>query len=42
LDFLKIKNFVLHSKMQQKQRLKSLERFKRGVNEIESGDGVGT
>lgn len=37
LDFLKIKNYCLHSKMQQKQRLKSLERFKRGVNEIEAG-----
>ena len=38
LDFLKIKNFCLHSKMQQKQRLKSLDRFKRAVNEIESGN----
>lgn len=28
LDFLKMKNFCLHSKMQQKQRLKSLDRFK--------------
>lgn len=37
LDFLKIKNFCLHSKMQQKQRLKSLDRFKQGVNNIESG-----
>jgi ATP-dependent RNA helicase DDX24/MAK5 len=37
LDFLKIKNYCLHSKMQQKQRLKSLDRFKRGVNNIESG-----
>jgi len=38
LDFLKIKNHVLHSKMQQKQRLKNLDRFKRGVNTIEAGD----
>lgn len=37
LDFLKIKNCCLHSKMQQRQRLKNLEKFKRGVNEIESG-----
>lgn len=42
LDFLKIKNFVLHSKMQQKQRIKNLERFKRSVNEIEAGDGSNT
>jgi len=38
LDFLKIKNYCLHSKMQQKQRLKSLDRFKKGVNAIESGN----
>jgi len=31
LDFLKVKNYVLHSKMQQKQRLKSLDRFKAAV-----------
>lgn len=37
LDFLKIKNYTLHSKLQQKQRLKSLDRFKRAVNDIESG-----
>mmetsp|Transcript_17520 Transcript_17520/g.29532 ORF Transcript_17520/g.29532 Transcript_17520/m.29532 type:complete len:159 (+) Transcript_17520:1289-1765(+) len=37
LDFLKIKNQVLHSKMQQRQRLKNLDRFKKTVNEIESG-----
>lgn len=37
LDFLKIKNFCLHSKMQQKQRLKSLDRFKKAVNDIETG-----
>jgi ATP-dependent RNA helicase DDX24/MAK5 len=37
LDFLKIKNQCLHSKMQQRQRLKNLDRFKKGVNEIESG-----
>jgi ATP-dependent RNA helicase DDX24/MAK5 len=41
LDFLKIKNSCLHSKMQQRQRLKNLEKFKRGVNEIEAGvDGA--
>lgn len=37
LDFLKVKNYALHSKMQQKQRLKSLDRFKKAVNEIEAG-----
>lgn len=37
LDFLKIKNQCLHSKMQQKQRLKSLDRFKKAVNNIEAG-----
>ena len=37
LDFLKIKNQVLHSKLQQRQRLKNLDRFKRQVTEIESG-----
>jgi ATP-dependent RNA helicase DDX24/MAK5 len=37
LDFLKIKNYCLHSQMQQKQRLKNLDRFKRAVNDIESG-----
>ena len=31
LEFLKIKNFALHSKMQQRQRLKNLDRFKRAV-----------
>jgi len=38
LDFLKVKNMVLHSKMQQRQRLKSLDKFKRMVNQIESGN----
>lgn len=37
LDFLKIKNCSLHSKMQQRQRLKNLDKFKRMVNEIEAG-----
>lgn len=37
LDFLKIKNYCLHSKMQQRQRLKNLDRFKQAVNRIESG-----
>mmetsp|Transcript_33627 Transcript_33627/g.51853 ORF Transcript_33627/g.51853 Transcript_33627/m.51853 type:complete len:162 (+) Transcript_33627:983-1468(+) len=37
LEFLKIKNFCLHSKMQQRQRLKNLDRYKRLVTEIESG-----
>ena len=37
LDFMKIKNCCLHSKMQQRQRLKNLDRFKRGVRDIESG-----
>ena len=36
LDFLKVKNHALHSKMQQKQRLKSLDRFKAAVQKIES------
>lgn len=40
LDMLKIKNCVLHSKMQQKQRLKNLDRFKRGVTEIEANIGT--
>ena len=31
LDFLKIKNHCLHSKMQQRQRFKSLDRFKAAV-----------
>ena len=35
LDFLKVKNYALHSKMQQKQRLKSLDRFKAAVQKIE-------
>ena len=36
LDFMKIKNHVLHSKMQQRQRLKNLDRFKSAVQKIES------
>ena len=35
LSFLKIKNYCLHSKMQQRQRLKVLDRFKRDVQTIE-------
>lgn len=35
LDFLKVKNQCLHSKMQQKQRLKSLDRFKAAVQKCE-------
>ena len=31
LSFLKIKNYCLHSKMQQRQRLKNLDRFKANV-----------
>ena len=38
LGFLKIKNFCLHSKMQQRARLKSLDRFKTGVQRIENGE----
>lgn len=38
LGFLKIKNYCLHSKMQQKARLKSLDRFKSGVQRIENGE----
>jgi ATP-dependent RNA helicase DDX24/MAK5 len=38
LEFLKIKNYILHSKMQQRARLKSLDRFKKAVLNIESGD----
>ena len=40
LNFLKVKNWCLHSKMQQKARLKSLDRFKIGVQRIENG-GLG-
>ena len=36
LDFLKVKNFCLHSKMQQRQRLKNLDRFKSAVQKIEN------
>lgn len=36
LDFLKIKNHCLHSKMQQRQRLKNLDRFKSAVQKIEN------
>ena len=36
LDFMKIKNQILHSKMQQRQRLKNLDRFKAAVQKIES------
>ena len=35
LSFLKIKNYCLHSKMQQRQRLKVLDRFKSAVQKIE-------
>jgi len=35
LDFLKIKNHCLHSKMQQRQRLKNLDRFKNAVQKTE-------
>jgi len=31
LNFLKVKNYCLHSKMQQRARLKSLDRFKSNV-----------
>ena len=41
MDFLKIKNCCLHSKMQQKQRLKNLDKFKRGVNSIETTGDAG-
>lgn len=37
LEFLKIRNYILHSKMQQRARLKSLDRFKKSVLNIESG-----
>lgn len=37
LSFLKIKNNCLHSKMQQRQRLKNLDRFKQQVQACESG-----
>jgi ATP-dependent RNA helicase DDX24/MAK5 len=36
LDFLKIKNQCLHSKMQQRQRLKALDRFKANVQRVET------
>lgn len=36
LSFMKIKNYCLHSKMQQRQRLKNLDRFKNGVQACES------
>lgn len=36
LDFLKMKNYCLHSKMQQRQRLKNLDRFRSGVQKIEA------
>jgi len=39
LEFLKVKNYALHSKMQQKQRLKSLDRFK---SLSKNGDGYDT
>ena len=38
LDFLKIRNQCLHSKMQQRQRIKNLERFKRAVQQREAGN----
>jgi len=40
LDFLKVKNYALHSKMQQKQRLKALDRFKAAVQKIEGDRAV--
>jgi ATP-dependent RNA helicase DDX24/MAK5 len=33
---MKIKNYCLHSKMQQRQRFKNLDRFKNGVQACES------
>jgi ATP-dependent RNA helicase DDX24/MAK5 len=36
LTFLKVKSQCLHSKMQQKQRLKALDRFKAAVQRIDS------
>ena len=42
LDFLKIKNCCLHSKMQQKQRLKNLDKFKRGVTGCDTNAGPQT
>jgi ATP-dependent RNA helicase DDX24/MAK5 len=35
LEFLKMPNYCLHSKMQQRQRFKNLDRFKSGVLKIE-------
>lgn len=45
LTFLKVKSQCLHSKMQQKQRLKALDRFKTAVQRhdsrpVELGGGV--
>eukprot|EP00347_Sterkiella_histriomuscorum_P007788 403347561 len=40
LTFLKIPNHCLHSKMQQRQRLKNLDRFKQGVQAIENGSST--
>ena len=37
LQFLKLKNQCLHSKMQQRQRLKSHDRFRSGVQKLEGG-----
>lgn len=42
LSFLKIKNYCLHSKMQQRARLKSLDRFKQAVVKIDCGEGLNT
>lgn len=40
LTFLKIRNYCLHSKMQQRARLKSLDRFKAAVQKIDSNNDV--
>jgi ATP-dependent RNA helicase DDX24/MAK5 len=37
LDMLKVENYVLHSKMQQRQRLKNLDRFK---SSVQNGKGA--
>ena len=41
LNFLKVKNFCLHSKMQQRQRIKNLDRFKTLVSQCEKSDSEG-
>jgi ATP-dependent RNA helicase DDX24/MAK5 len=40
LSFLKIRNTCLHSKLQQRQRLKNLDRFKNQVQQCESGSSI--